>query len=455
MIPPPPRSADTALPRSVHVWYGSGSIATNVFNTVPALLLLYYLTDYLAVAPALAGLVVFAPKAVDLVASPCIGVWSDRTRSSWGPRRPWMLAGALTLPLLFVLVFAGPPLRGAPAAAYVLVAFVFAAVAASMFQVPYTAIPGEITRSYHERSLLQSWRTAFVGVALLLGGGLAPLLVDSAGDGLGGYRLMAAVIAGVMLLAMLGAVFGIRRTDPVVRTHNDQGAAAHLRAAVRHPYYRWLLAANFLMMTSAGAMVAGVPYVTAHVMGNASYTSLLVLCVTVPLIATMPLWLRLSRRLDKRRAAGLAAGTFAVGAVGLYFIPHLGGLPWAMATSVVVGIGYAGCTMLPYSMLTDCIAATQALGGRHQAGMLTGVWTSSETLAHALGAQILGAVLAVSGYQGSDAEATAAQSDTALHGMLLGSTVVPAAIMLLCLLPLTRYTLDHTTMSRLGENAPS
>ncbi|MDS1271346.1 MFS transporter [Lipingzhangella sp. LS1_29] len=450
MSAPGLRDRDRELRRSTQAWYGTGAVATSLFNTVPGLLLLYYLTDALAVAPALAGLVVVVPKLVDLVASPYVGMLSDRTRSRWGPRHPWMLVGAVTLPLLFVLVFAGLPLRGPAAAAYVLAAFVLAAVAAAMFQVPYVALPGEITASYHRRSVLQSWRTAFVGVAILLGGALAPLLVDRAEDELTGYRTMAMVMATVMLVAMLGTVRGTRRVRAVIPTHNQQGVWAQVGAAARHPHFRWLLVTNVLMMTAAGAMVAGVPYVTAHVLGDGAYTSLLVVCVTLPLVATMPLWTRLSARLDKRGAAVLAAVIFSAGAFGLALIPQLGGLPWAIAMSMVVGVGYAGCTMLPYSMLGDCVAVSRAVGGHHQAGMLTGVWTSTETLAQAVGAQLLAGTLAVSGYAASEAGQEVTQSATALHGMLLGSTVLPAVVMLLCLVPLRRYQLDRATTARLS-----
>ena len=72
----------------MHAWYGSGAVATGVFNTVPGLLLLIYLTDTLAVSPALAGPVVLLPTTVDLLVSPYIGIWSDGTRSSWGSRSP-------------------------------------------------------------------------------------------------------------------------------------------------------------------------------------------------------------------------------------------------------------------------------------------------------------------------------------------------------------------------------
>ena len=92
----------------MHLGYALGSIGTAAFGTVPGLLLLYYLTDELGVAAGIAGLVVFAPKAWDVVLNPWIGSRSDRTESRWGPRRPWMLAGGLALPPLFVLIFVGP-----------------------------------------------------------------------------------------------------------------------------------------------------------------------------------------------------------------------------------------------------------------------------------------------------------------------------------------------------------
>lgn len=444
------------LPRSVHAGYGVGAIATHVFTTVPSLLLLIYLTDALAVAPALAGFVVVAPKAVDVLAGPFIGIRSDRTVSRWGPRRPWMLAGTFALPVCFALLFAGFPLQGAPAAFAVLAVFVAAALSASVFQVPYAAMPGEITDNYHERSVLQSWRTVFVGVALLLGGALAPLLVHSTGPGgtIEGYRLMGVVMAAITMAAMAACVYGTRKAPLRRRVHEAQGLVSQFRTALGNPHFRRLLPTAFLQVVAAGTMIAGVPYVTGHVMGEPGYTAVLVVCVTVPLIATMPLWMAVSRRLDKRPTLALAAGFFIAGAVGLFFIPVMGGLPWAIAMSVVVGTGNAGCTMLPYSMLTDCIAATRAVSGRHQAGVLAGIWSSMEALGAALGAQLLSAALAVSGYRQSAAGEAVAQTDRALQGMLIGSTLVPAAVMLASVVLLRLYRLNAREMARLAATVP-
>nr|WP_150237912.1 MFS transporter [Nocardiopsis quinghaiensis] len=427
------------MPRSVHVWYGSGAVATGVFNTVPGLLLLIYLTDTLAVSPALAGLVVFLPKLIDLLVSPYIGIWSDRTRSSWGPRRPWMLAGALALPVLFAAMFAGPPLEGNAAAGYVAAVFVAAALASSVFQVPHTAMPGEITSDYHERSTLNTWRTAFVGLALMLGGALAPVLQSAPEDTVTGYRMMGLVMGGVVLVSMLSSVVGTRRAPRPVFPHRSEGLFAQLRTAFAHRHFRVLFPANLLMATAGGTMVAGVPYVTANVMGRPEYTSVLMVCVLVPLIASAPLWKRLSVRVDKRRTAGYSAVVFVLGALGLLMIP-LWGLPGAALSSVLVGVGLSGTTLLPWSMLADCLA-TADTSGQRQGGVLSGVWTSGEAMAQSVGTGLLSLSLALSGYVESGAGEVVRQSEGALLGMLVGSALVPAAVMLCCLVPLAFYRL--------------
>ncbi|MFE1100895.1 MFS transporter [Nocardiopsis alba] len=442
------------LPRSVHAWYGSGAVATGIFNTVPGLLLLIYLTDTLAVGPAVAGAVIFLPKIADLLISPYIGVWSDRTRSSWGPRRPWMLAGAVTLPVLFAALFFGPPLQGNAAAVYVAVLFVLAALASSMFQVPHAAMPGEITSDYHERSTFNTWRTAFVGLALMLGGALAPVLQSAPEDPVTGYRLMGLAMGAVILVAMLGSVIGTRRAPRPAFPARTENILGQLRSAFSHRHFRVLFPANLLMGVASGTMVAGVPYVTANVMGEPAYTSILMVCVLVPLIATAPLWKRLSVRLDKRSAAGLSAVVFAMGGLGLLFIP-VWGVPGAVFSSVLVGIGLSGVHLLPWSMLADCLATDDG-SGRRQSGVLSGVWTAGDALAQAIGTGLLSLCLAVSGYVESGAGEVVRQSDSALRGMLIGSTLLPALVMLSCLIPLMFYRLTREHLPEAsGPEGPS
>src|SRR5579872_6888189 len=178
------------LSRSTDIGYAVGSIGTAAFATVPGLLLLYYLTNVLGVAAGVAGAVVLLPKFWDVLANPLVGSLSDRTRTRWGSRRPWMLVGGVLLPVLFFLMFSAPAGSPAASAAYVALLFLVAATAYACFQVPYLAMPAEITDDYDERSTLMSYRVALLAVGILLAGAVAPAIVQAAGGGRDGYRLM-------------------------------------------------------------------------------------------------------------------------------------------------------------------------------------------------------------------------------------------------------------------------
>src|SRR5690606_41319407 len=96
------------LRRRQRVGYGMGSVATGAFGTVPGLMLLPYLTDTLGIAAAVAAVIVFLPKAWDVVLNPIAGRISDRSTDPRGPRRPFLLRAGLLLAPCFALIFAGP-----------------------------------------------------------------------------------------------------------------------------------------------------------------------------------------------------------------------------------------------------------------------------------------------------------------------------------------------------------
>src|SRR3954469_945855 len=118
------------LPMGVRAGYGLGSVATGTFRTAPELMLPPYLTDTLGIAAGLAGLIVFAPKAWDVVLNPIAGRISDRSTDPRGPRRPFLLRGGLALAVCFALLFASVDLGSTTAdALWVLAMFVLCATA--------------------------------------------------------------------------------------------------------------------------------------------------------------------------------------------------------------------------------------------------------------------------------------------------------------------------------------
>jgi GPH family glycoside/pentoside/hexuronide:cation symporter len=438
------RMMSVRLPRSVRVGYGLGSFCAGTFSTVPGLLLLYYLTNVMAVPAATAGIVIFLPKAWDLVVNPYVGRRSDRTVSRLGPRRPWLLAGAATLPVVFVATFAGPPLRGGAAAVYVGVCFFLAATAFALFEVPYKAMPAEMTDDYHEQSDLLTWRMIFLGLAILVSGGIAPAIADSRGGvaTAHGYRLMGLIIGVVLLAAMISTFRGTAGAPRITRTAAEPAPMRRQLAAARaNRGFMTLLGLGCAQMVAAGMMLAGAPYFATYTLKDSSAVTTLFLALVGPLVITMPLWVRLARRFDKRGAMQVASTLFLSGAVLLSFTPLFGAL-YAHLCVIVIGIGYAGLQLLQFSMLADTLIADELESGTRRSGVLTGLWTAAETVMFAFGALLLSWLLGLAGFVSSAPDQPVAQPDSAITTVVIGGTVIPAVLMAVAIVLTTRYDLS-------------
>ncbi|MEU3130080.1 MFS transporter [Streptomyces sp. NPDC047726] len=438
------------LPRTVRIGYGLGSLCTGTFATVPGLILLYYLTDVLAVPAAVAGAAVFLPKAWDVLINPLVGALSDRSRLRGGPRRPFLLIGACTLPPLFALIFAAPPLRGAPAAGYVAALFLLAATAYAVFQVPYVTMPAEMTEDPRERGRVLGWRVGFLGVAILLSGALAPAIAHADGDTPGSYRLMGVAVAVLLAVGMFGAWSATRRAPAVARGGAEPSLRAQLAAARSSRPFLHLAGMWTLQALAIGVMLAGVQYFATYTLGSAGAVTPLFACLIGPLVLFMPLWNRLARRKGVTYAQWCASLLYTAGAVLLAFTGS-GGPAVGYAAVVLVGIAYAGLQLLPLTMLADTLAADAAATGRRRAATFTGLWTAAETLAFALGAGVFATVLAVTGFRSSDAAHQVEQPDAALTGITAGMSVLPALLAAASLVLLSRYRVTPAVNRPLQE----
>ena len=383
----------TALSRRLRVGYASGGIATGAFGTVPGLLLLPYLTDSLGISALVAGLIVFLPKAWDVVLNPITGRVSDRFATARGTRRPFLLWGGIGLAIGFVLLFSGPAAPPVVAGAWVVVAFLLCATAYSVFQVPYVALPAELTGDYAERTRLLTWRVAILAVAILLSGATAPIIRNAVG-----YPAMAVFVAVLILVGALGAYAGTRGVRAVTVPAPPGGLLTQLRAAAQVADFRRLLTTFGVQALAIGCLLAGVDYVARVVLGTPAASSVLFACFVGPALLVTPVWQRVAGRLGKKRGYLIASLVLAVGCAGL----ALAGSPrsprstrWPRST----GIGYAGAQLFPLAMLPDTAAHDARVTGENRVGVFTGVWTAVETLGLAIGPAVFAVVLALGGYR--------------------------------------------------------
>lgn len=371
---------DTAvLPGRVRRGYGLGSVATGAFGTVPGLLLLPYLTDRLGIAAGLAGLIVLLPKAWDVLLNPIAGRVSDRSTHPDGRRRPFLVRAGLTLAVLFALLFAGPTSPSALAAGWVAVLFLACASAYAFFQVPYVAMPAELTRDYGERTRLMTWRVAVLALTILVAGGLSPALRDALGPEWG-YRAVGVFVSLLIVVGAVGAWWGTKGVPPVEHVAAGGSLAHQLRVVAGAPDFRALLLTFAVQALATGVMLAGVDYMARWVLGDPGAATILFVAFVGPALVVTPLWERVGRRTGKRPAFVVASLCLAVGAVLVWVTHDLGLAPVALALALV-GVGYAGAQMFPMAMLPDAAAVDADRTGESRVGVATSGGTESLVLA--------------------------------------------------------------------------
>lgn len=432
-----------ALSRGLKTAYGVGSLGTGIFTTVPGLLLLFYLTDVLAVPAATAGFVILLPKIWDLVIDPIIGSISDRFDSRRGNRRPFMFVGGLLLPVFFGLLFAPPEMGTGATALWVAGFFTLSATAFSLFQVPYIALPAELTTDPTERTRVIAYRMVALTIGILLGGGLAPLLAESFGGGRVGYRTMGFVIGAVAGGAMLVSTFGLRRGRTVAPVETTEPFAEQLKRARRNRPFVFLMGGYFMQNLAVNVMLAGAPFLSLYLLGDEALTAVLFVALVAPAAVLVPVWARISYRLGKLRSLEVCVAGYALVAATMVTVSS--DRVWlAMVQVGLLGLFYAGTQLFPFSMLPDAIDVdTQANDGESRAGSFTGLWTAGETVGAAVGPFIFAAVLAITGFVESGDEVVT-QTATALSGIRLGFALLPSILLFASLPIIHRYQPEPT-----------
>jgi glycoside/pentoside/hexuronide:cation symporter, GPH family len=421
------------LTRQRLLGYGVGSVGTGVFGAVPGLLLLFFLTDTLGVPAGWAGLVLLVPKAWDVLLNPLVGAWSDRSAG----RTRWLLLGAVTLPVCFAAMFAVPVDGTLAGGLWVAVAFLLAATAYSFFQVNYVALPAEMTDDKLARTRIVSWRIVALTAGILLAGGLGPALVSTGGDGRSGHALMGLVIGLVLAGAMLWAAYGTRwvRTRPA----HPLGLRESFALARGNRTFTLLLATYVLQSLAVSVMLAGAPYLATYRLDDYDWTSVLFVALVAPSIVVVPLWVRAARRFGKAPCLLAATAGFAVVTVSLLVTASPGRAWLVVAQCALLGCGYAAMQLLAFSLLPDVITDDEGRSGRRQAGAFTGVWTAGETLGAAAGPALYAAVLALSSFASAPADERVAQPSSALTGVVVGMSIVPAVLLAASLPLLARF----------------
>lgn len=438
------------VPTPVMAGFGVGSLGTGIFNSVPSVLLLYFMTDTLGVTARLAAWAIFIPKFWDVITDPLMGLISDRTHTRWGRRRPYMFVGAILMSVTFVFLFNVPEFESDTGTFwYVTLVFALSATAFTVFAVPYIAMPAEMSDDPHERTKIMTWRMAFMTLGILLGSGGAPVIVDAAGGGRAGYAAMSWAVGLFCASAMLLSVFSTRRARFATRTNHPFNLREQFAAAAGNRPFVALLIALIVQLTAVGVITAAAPYYAEHILHAGDETELYVTMLLVSYIGvaivSMPFWAYVCGRLGKLASYRVAVTGFSLFCLTTALARDGYPLPLICAQVGLIGFCYGGTQVIPYSMLTDALQLDALRSGHRREGIFTGVWTAGDKLGVALGGFLMATVLGLVGYLES-AGGAVVQPDSAVFGIRMAFSFVPALTMFVSLAPLRFYSLDEAEL---------
>ncbi|MFT7286143.1 MAG: GPH family glycoside/pentoside/hexuronide:cation symporter [Halieaceae bacterium] len=432
--------------------YGSGQTGAQLFRDAPAVLLPLFMTTMLGVTPWLAGVVVLVPKLWVIACDPIIGALSDHYKPRFG-RRPFLAWGALFTALTFMglFSFAVFPSPGIAALTVGALFFLFS-TAFSAFSVPYLAVASELSHDPHERTKVLAFRMIFSIVGVIMGVGLAQPLVFSLGGDAAAWRSMAIIFGSICLLAMLATTYGVPRDfGPAKVAAPNMGLRRFTALLENKPFV--ILNLTMLVQTIAqGSSFAVVGFIFIYAVGDIGMLLPFVLSMALGAMASQPFWVKFSGRVGKEHA-------FLVACIGwmlititwiwvgpaddvLVTLPLWGELPTqhflVLLRGVIIGVTNSGFSVLTFSLFTDTIGYQREHHGDVDEGVFSGVFSATEKLAVALGPLLAGVVLSIYGFKSSTG-GPVAQDETAIWGMILCYSIIPAVILGLSLLVFSRY----------------
>ncbi|MFO1480690.1 MAG: MFS transporter [Turneriella sp.] len=388
------------LPLSLYALAESGVFAVEFF--VRLQLLIFY-TDRLGVESYLASLAAGLALVWDAFIDPYVGAFSDRFRSRWGNRKPFLVAGALLIVPSLLWIFA--PYREAGAIGIfvqLLLASLLLNTGITLVTVPHAAISAELSKDAGVRVRILAARLLFANLGLILGLIIpAAMLNNARAVGIAEttvFPQIATVIGLFSLAAVLVCVASLQNTQPGEPGHKRR-FVSDLKTAVGNKFFLWLFAAGFLAYIGVAINSTLARYYYDHYLKINEDSLALVLIVFILVWSlSVVLWVKAADRFGKDLPATL--GIVGLGLMTIFSYPFFpeGGLTGPIVAAVAGGI-FTGCILLFDSYVADAADLDLAQSGENRDGLYFGLWKLGIKASRGVAVALSGGLIWAIGYR--------------------------------------------------------
>lgn len=418
--------------------------ASLVLITVAIYLPNFY-TDNLGVTAGMLSWVFLIGRFWDAVTDPAMGYISDRTRTRWGRRRPYLIIAALPVWLSFYFIWSPDPnLEPFVLFIYLLVCYLTLYTFWTVFNVPYQSLGMELTSDYHQRSILFGVRQVLYVLGTIAGMVIPAILASKMGDRLAAYSLFSLYAGGLVAIILVVAFIRLREREDIVHKEGFSFVEG-LRVMLGNRAFVLLVLTYLASMVGSSFIAPLSMYMAKYVINAEWAVQYVVLTYMLGGMLTIPFWVWLAGRTSKIRAWQIA---LVIGGLG-----YLSGLmyddgTWKlwMLLAFIVGTSYGCSTALGPSIIADIIDQDELETGKRREGAFVGIQSFIDKAAVGIAIFIGMQGLDMIGYQPN-----VPQKPIVIDGLMFLYCILPGVLQFVAVAIIHRFPITREVHRQIRE----
>lgn len=406
--------------------YGTGDLGFSMNNSIIAAFFPIFMMDVIGLTPAMVAIILFVGRSWDYVNDPIIGHLSDRTRTRWGRRRPFLLFGAIPFGLSFILLWLSPDFSKTGLIIYYSLGYIVYEALATTVYMPYFAMTPELTDNYDERTKLTSFRMLFNILGSLIAYIFPMMVIGSMIPENTQRVLLMAVIAGAIAATPLIGVFLGTREKKEYQIEKKPKFFPSLKAAFKNRPFVFGAGIYLLTWMTILVLETNLLIYIKYIIQREGQSTIIMASIFVTAIIALPLWNWAAKHWNKRLAYILGVAFWAVVMIVLIMVTPETPFWIILVLCVMAGIGVSAAQVLPWSIIPDAIEWDEWKTFERHEGMFYSLITLMGKMANSIAVPLSLMILEFTGYQSG----AAVQPDSAMLGIRLVIGPLPALLLL-------------------------
>lgn len=444
------------LKKREKIAYGLGDLGNNVAYGAMGFYFVFFLTDVAGLSPVWAGYIFMIVRMWNAIFDLIIGAISDRTKTRFGRRRPYLLFGAIPLSISFALLWQLFFNNTNDKIIYYTIEGIGFSTLYSLVAIPYNSLLPEMSQDYDERTSISGYKMALSFVGSLLSAMGVTLIVDTIYPGKSmyavSYPMMGVALGVVIAISVLLAFAGTKERVAGKTSERQESFKNHIVSLLKLKEYRLVLGVFIGNMVGFDIIMALYIYFMKYALDVSSDISYVFMAI--PLIVAVvitPVWVSLSNKIGKQKTYIISAIYFLIPLSSCIFLPK-GNMLLIIIVVILMGAGISASQVLTFSILPDVVEVDELKNGVRREGIIYGSTMFFYKISSAIMVAIVTYAMGLFGYLESVGDTIMKQPPSAILGIRLLISVVPAACFILSAIFVKRLPIGKEAFEQIKES---